>query len=190
MTTHQIEAAANRAFSWNARVCAPLGQTGTLRFRPSDPRLFECKDVLLSRGAANTILHFIGNFCAFSASADMSAYQDALSEALEQSNLPDSGAMPIFAWPIIVTGLQNYGLALGGYLKALPASRDEIIVSISPLHLWALGEAARAFIMCIDPGNVMPGPRSEAAEVLRLTEDENLAVSQRFMPYANIVNEE
>ena len=182
----KIEAAINKAFSWDTKVCAPFWQTGVVQFRASDPRIFDAMEIQVGYSTIVAIQHFIANFTTMSVSMDITPYQHEIGQILKNGGIKNAESLPIIAWPLIVFGLHQYGLALTGYVERLPKVSADAPLFIAPLHLWALAEAARAYLLCVDPTNQQPNFRAEAAEIYRITEGENIAITTNFLPYANV----
>lgn len=171
------------AFAWKGEIPAPFANHGMLRFKLSHPSLFSAIEVPAERALSNCILRFAGVFCTLSISADMTPYHRAIAPALIEIGLRAPEESLLLSWALIHRGLQKYAAALGPYLAA---RQGDVLLPISPLHVWALNEAAKAYIGCVDPDAKLAAYRDAADVVMVATNDENAAINEQFAPFVNI----
>lgn len=176
--------AAQKLFSWDAAICQPFVSKGILRFRVN-PAMVLPVDVLIPRANAEAIVAFLGTFHVLAASSDVTGYYNDIAKVLADNGVANANTVPDAAWPLIVAGLQKYGIALSVYLSALPVE-EKATIPISPMHLWAMAEAARGYILYLDPSGVFPTARAAAETVLAMSEGENLSLHSAASPYTSI----
>jgi len=176
-----------RLFAWRGEMPAPFATSGVLQFKLPQLHLFAAREVAVDRAFSNSILRFTATFCSLSISADMTPYHRAVAPDLVDAGILVPEEAMLLAWALIHNGLQKYANALGPYLAT---RTGDVPLPISPMHVWAICEAAKAFIGCVDPDGELGPYRALADTIMVATISENGAMHAEFSPYTNIFIEQ
>lgn len=172
---------------WDAKVWAPLGEDGFLAFKVIVPEVLVAQERSWRRDAVAELRAFISTFCALSASADLTLYQKVVVDGLRGTEPEVLDANMVFSWAVIIGGLSSFA----GILTERLGNPDGEMVSVpvSPMHIWAICEAARAFVVCIDPECDLPVYYQSAISLMDFCGEQNRGVTDLVHPYAHIAVE-
>lgn len=169
-----------RLFSWRSRVYAPFDERGFVRFNVPKS-LCEPASVKIDHHIVSIVSIFSATFATLSISASMAAYHTSIQAILtEVKGVNNTRNNVMLSWALIRQGIQDYANALGLHVDKT-AKQSNLI--ISPMHIWSLCEAARAFLTCIDPNNDLPIYTDIAKTIIGITEADNLWIHEHYSPY-------
>lgn len=174
-------------FDWDAKVWAPFNEAGWVRFNVPLAGVLVAQPLSWPRDVVEELRGFLGTFCVLAASADITPYQISILEALADVPSENLQMKITLSWPVILAGLTSLTETLDVALKG--AGEGAVEIPISPMHIWAMEEAARAFVFCFDPDCEMPAYHQSAQAILALCDEQSFVVTSLCHPYGNVVTD-
>lgn len=131
------------------------------------------------------VRRFVPAFMAFSVSKGVVGYQERVGKALQVSGMSteDSIILVRLAWVIILTGLSGLCSSLDKWFAEAGANSP---VPMSPLHLWALGEASACYLTYLDPSAAAPPIAADAKFLEKYFGEYCIEFNTKFSPYTSL----
>jgi len=118
-------------------------------------------------------------------SIETSGYQFALSETFDEAGEASIAANLLIAWPLIIDGLTSFASGISAQLSENEGA-ETVQIFVSPMHIWAIAEAARVFPLCFDKNRDMPELYDSAHTLSLLCEGQNTDVTALAHPYLHV----
>jgi len=175
------------AFSWTARIPLPTtNNVGYAEFSFQDERVLNLFVVDLPRSLIQDIHLFLSSYLTYGLVSNTEPYLQSVSDTLKEHEIDGPEIRVFLAWTLIYAGLFSYSNAFSSFLRDNPEA-DVYALPISPLHLWCISEAIRAYLADVDPDKVFPEIHAACIRLLSAGEDETNLISRIALPYLNVV---
>jgi len=154
-------------------------------FKTGDPSHPLAMETPFDNQVGAVVRRFTPAFLAFSVSKGIAGYQEKIANAMQSCGMSkdDSVILVRLSWVVILDGLMK---TCGSLDKWFAESGADSPVPLSPLHLWALGEASACYLIHLDPTAAAPPVAADAKFLDKYFGNYCTDFNARHSPYTSL----